>query len=383
MDNSQIISFLTVIFIFVCLLFSCYLLTVKTTNKTSNRLLAVFLLLNALDTSVFVYSDFITLHPSIEMVRIRMSIFKNPILFLYILSVIYADFKLKKKHLIHVVPFFISVSILTPSFFSTSTANQILYFETYLQAPEINFLLIFNNVLFVLYVLAIVFRLRHYRKILFENYTENISLLNYKWLSQLVIIIIIVALLTTIKDLSKYSFNLLILNKLRIVMLLCGITFISWLVLKSLYFSNFFTGIDPGIQLVKNLSKKSINPENEHNKNQIALLTNYMSTHEPFLDPALTIKKLSILVNIHEKELSILINHHLETHFFNFINNYRIEKAMILLKNREHKKTSIKEIMYTVGFNSKTPFNTAFKKHTKLTPSQFSKAEHSSLSPRY
>jgi len=70
-------------------------------------------------------------------------------------------------------------------------------------------------------------------------------------------------------------------------------------------------------------------------------------------------------------ELSILINHHLNKHFFDFINEYRIEKAMELLTNPERKEYTVLEILYEVGFNSKSSFNTAFKKHTGLTPTEY------------
>jgi AraC-like DNA-binding protein len=73
------------------------------------------------------------------------------------------------------------------------------------------------------------------------------------------------------------------------------------------------------------------------------------------------------------KELSVLINQHLNQHFFDFVNEYRIEEEKLLLKNPEKKEFTVLDILYEVGFNSKSSFNTAFKKHTGLTPTQFKK----------
>jgi len=36
-------------------------------------------------------------------------------------------------------------------------------------------------------------------------------------------------------------------------------------------------------------------------------------------------------------------------------------------------KKTVLEILYETGFNSKSVFNTAFKKHTGMTPTQFKK----------
>ena len=56
-----------------------------------------------------------------------------------------------------------------------------------------------------------------------------------------------------------------------------------------------------------------------------------------------------------------------------FINEYRIKKAMSRLINPIDDKETILEIMYEVGFNSKSSFNTLFKKQTGLTPSEYKK----------
>jgi AraC-like DNA-binding protein len=96
-----------------------------------------------------------------------------------------------------------------------------------------------------------------------------------------------------------------------------------------------------------------------------------MVNDEPFLDASLTIEDLSKQMNFETKDLSILINHHLNQHFFDFVNGYRIRKAMGILKDPEKKDLTILEILYEVGFNSKSSFNTAFKKHTNKTPTQY------------
>ena len=99
-----------------------------------------------------------------------------------------------------------------------------------------------------------------------------------------------------------------------------------------------------------------------------------MTEEKPYLDFELTLQKLAIQVDIPERELSLLINHHLNKHFFDFINEYRINDAKILLKDPTKKELTVLEILYEVGFNSKSSFYTAFKKATNQTPTEYRKS---------
>ena len=99
-----------------------------------------------------------------------------------------------------------------------------------------------------------------------------------------------------------------------------------------------------------------------------------MIDEQPFLNPALTIQDISQEMNVPVRELSVLINHQLGQHFYDFVNTYRIEKAKEILKDSSKSKVTILEILYEVGFNSKSSFNTAFKKHTGNTPTEYRKS---------
>jgi YesN/AraC family two-component response regulator len=99
-----------------------------------------------------------------------------------------------------------------------------------------------------------------------------------------------------------------------------------------------------------------------------------MTEEEPFLDPSLTIQELANQIDIPVRELSVLINHHMDQHFFDFVNEYRIQKAMGILKDQSRSQLTVLEILYEVGFNSKSSFNTYFKKHTNLTPTAYRNA---------
>ena len=60
--------------------------------------------------------------------------------------------------------------------------------------------------------------------------------------------------------------------------------------------------------------------------------------------------------------------------FFDFINGYRIKEAKRLLVDPKGELLTILAIAEEVGFNSKSSFNTAFKKITGMTPTEYKKS---------
>ena len=59
--------------------------------------------------------------------------------------------------------------------------------------------------------------------------------------------------------------------------------------------------------------------------------------------------------------------------FFDFINSYRVESVKEMLLNKEFEHYTVLAIGLESGFNSKTSFNTVFKKMTGVTPSEYRK----------
>ncbi|HNX97044.1 MAG TPA: two-component regulator propeller domain-containing protein [Candidatus Aminicenantes bacterium] len=94
------------------------------------------------------------------------------------------------------------------------------------------------------------------------------------------------------------------------------------------------------------------------------------ATDRLFLDPGMTLKKLAEKLRVHPNYLSQIINEKGRS-FSQFINGYRIEEARKQLLDPQKRNVSILSIAYDTGFYSKSVFNTAFKKITGQTPSQF------------
>ena len=371
MNFDSIIPFLAVVIVVLFLFFSVFLLTVKTEKKLSNILLAMFLTVVAVDISAFFYTEFIQLPLALEMLRIQVSNFKDPLLFLYILSIIYANFKLKKLHFIHLLPWVISIVILIPNFFWVDEKLKLQFLENFTNTTEGNFLRIFGHIISALYFVAEVYYVVRYRKLLLENFTDKNAFKNYNWLKQLLILISIGQILTIFKNVSRNSFTAETTDLLRIITLTFGIFLIFWLVFKALNSPKLFRGVDVNLKTSQEIKAK--NSEEELVSHQLEFLKNHMATKKTYLNPSLTIRKLAEALKMNARDLSVLINQHLNQHFFDFVNEYRIEDAKSILKNPVKKELTVLEVLYEVGFNSKSSFNTAFKKHTGLTPTQYKK----------
>jgi len=114
---------------------------------------------------------------------------------------------------------------------------------------------------------------------------------------------------------------------------------------------------------------KSSTLSSEQIQATVQRLTDLMKTEKPFLKPSFSLPDLAQQLNVSVHTLSQVINDGLGKSFFEMIAEYRIEEAKLLLKQQSNIK--VEEIAEQVGYNSKSSFNTAFKKITGKTPSEF------------
>ena len=71
--------------------------------------------------------------------------------------------------------------------------------------------------------------------------------------------------------------------------------------------------------------------------------------------------------------LSQIINDNWGVGFQEFLNSYRIKAAEVMLLDPAAGDRSILDVAYEAGFNSKSAFNAAFRRHRGTTPSEFRK----------
>ena len=95
-----------------------------------------------------------------------------------------------------------------------------------------------------------------------------------------------------------------------------------------------------------------------------------MQAKKPYLEPSLTLEDLAGELSLQSWDLSRVINGHFHQNFFNFVNSYRIEEALRLFAESERAGGPFLRWPTKLGFNSKSAFNSAFRKHTGRTPTE-------------
>jgi AraC-like DNA-binding protein len=110
----------------------------------------------------------------------------------------------------------------------------------------------------------------------------------------------------------------------------------------------------------------------ETDKSRYAMdIGGYMTRNKPYLEPVVTMKDLADKMSIPHHHMSQVLNEVYNKNFFDFINGYRIEESKKIMRDDIRGDKTIIEILFAVGFNSKSTFNAAFKKHTGMTPKEF------------
>ncbi|RKE95361.1 tetratricopeptide repeat protein [Ichthyenterobacterium magnum] len=127
-----------------------------------------------------------------------------------------------------------------------------------------------------------------------------------------------------------------------------------------------------------NSSTKSIAKpiHNDKIRDYIKILKSTIQDKKLYKNSNFSLKDLSKAINLHPNKLSWLLNEHLNQNFNEFINQYRLEyfKDEVLKPSNSH--ITLLGIAYESGFNSKTVFNTFFKKETGITPRQWVKSQN-------
>ncbi|KZN30619.1 hypothetical protein N480_06565 [Pseudoalteromonas luteoviolacea S2607] len=232
----------------------------------------------------------------------------------------------------------------------------------------------------------VVHRLNQYRKTLkdvFSNHDKK----ELNWMNWLLFIAASVWLCSVVTVFSSSLFNHAVFNSNTEVLL-------SLLLLWCM--THFGLQQKPALAMLDTASIKDIAIEPSNTKNNkysptnkyqrsaldkaqsariVIKINSAMEQDKLYLDPNLSLQKLSKHLNISPNYISQTLNETLSVSFFDFVNQWRIEaaKPKILANNN-----TVLDIALEVGFNARSSFYKAFKQTTGKTPSEFRKAQMNS-----
>lgn len=214
----------------------------------------------------------------------------------------------------------------------------------------------------LVYIIFAIIRLHQFTLQLKYSYA-SLDKINLTWLRILLYSYLVAWLITLI----VYIMQWILVNPpviLSIIVFLFFLAFFNIIVFKALTTPEIFNNPE----LLIREKKRSLS---ESKREQYLMkLEKYVQEHKPYLSSTINLNELADMVDIPPRSLSEVLNDSLNQNFFDFINTYRINEAEQLLTNSKDISITVSEILYDVGFNSKSAFYSAFKKYKGYSPAQ-------------
>ncbi len=367
MDFITIIIFLGIVQgVFVGIL----LLTLNRGNVKANRLLGILMILFSLSISGFELER-IPLDEDLHFLSdIPSSVIFTfgPLFFFYVITLTRRDFRFNKKSLVHFIPFFLLIvfNIVFYLFISNEesrTGND----QLFSTADSLILGLQLIHIFIYLFFTKIVIK-EHELKI--KSTLSSMDNINLRWLNLSVhlfngifgLIAVFLILSVIGINIDDYFNNII---HVLVALIILGLGY--WGFKQPIIFP-----VESDSVKVRKYEWSTLTDEKADD--YLIKLKVIMNDEKPYLESSLTLQKLADMVGISPQHLSQIINEKLNQNFFDFINCHRIKEAKRLLVDPKGELLTILAIAEEVGFNSKSSFNTAFKKITGMTPTEYKKS---------
>jgi len=359
---------LIIVILVQLLLFSFYLVTQKKGKLISNKILAVFLFSKSLVLINFLLYRFSVRSPHLYFILIPFAFLYGPPLFLYVKSLVNKNFALKKWDVLHLVPFVLCGGYFIYFYHLRSTATKARILTAAVEQTRIEEIIIIGSIhlQIICYLIVAVLTLLNYRSELKKIYS-NTGRMYFSWMNFVLFGYILIWIVdVNIFILDRISIPAYFLNSLA---LLLTFMYANIIVYKGLKQPKIFNGIEKRPKYTRSQLTQS------EKATYLKRLESYMEQEKPYLIPSLTINDLGEKVSIPPRYLSQIINESLGKNFFDFINSYRVEEAKQMLQDSSNRHFNILELLFEVGFNTKSVFNRVFKNHTGMTPTEYKKIQ--------
>jgi AraC-like DNA-binding protein len=283
-----------------------------------------------------------------------------PFFYFYIKSCFSNQFKLEKKHILHLLPFGIIMTFFLVMYVIKKGQNSIADLfslgsvESY-SIFIIDYIVRFQYIIYNVYLIVQLLKIE--KKIKQHKSTSELNV-NINWL-RFIVYGYAIACLGAVVTYFLWFINGNIAQKLNIFSILYFFLF---------FFIIFYDTIAPK-SISSIIRKKQFQTPDPELYEITTRLKKFLSENPMFLDADLSLKQLSEALNIKERSISQAINTIENKIFKDYINELRINHSLGLLSSQKDKP--IFEVMFESGFNTKTAFNSAFKKYTGKTPSEF------------
>lgn len=371
-------------------------------KRSISKLLLSFVLVvfNLLCFKILLHTTGLWNVPAFRYLPLAFELLIQPLIWLYISSLVKPDFVINRRHFKHFIPCAISFMYSMVVYLAVlqhqdleakdAIANRLLFNEV----KEVeDYLSILSSSIYWFLGLKLVLR---YRSWLYNN-TSNTDYPTYSWLRNISALMALLIILLTLDILLDYLLNF------------GSGRFIHWQVffvyLAALIYYLGLKGFQiservPALKKIGQEGKELIGPDNpdkedlrkpapiaggyvegaDENKISIEVeraqevkqaIISALETKEVYLDPELNLQKLSKEIGISPNVVSVVINKEFQKSFRNLINEYRVSKVKDRLKQAKTSNLTILGIAYECGFNSEASFYRIFKAVEGITPKEY------------
>jgi AraC-like DNA-binding protein len=354
-------SALVITSVFLTFILSVFFLVTSRGDRTNNRILALLLfvflvnILYSYMTSTYAFMYFTDWHKPMFLLR-QTSLLTGPLFYFYIVSFLKKRSVTIGSSLPHFVPFAVAVTVLG---WILSRIEHFIIWESPLDLADTVVILLSSFT----YLLRIMIILKN-EQAGFRGMVSNLRLSSHvTWLQVL--------------SLGFIAIWVVNLNSFALYMILkrpgwCAYT-VSIYALTAFLFVNILMMIvlaKPDIFYIVTKYRNSRLSDDEltgHRDRLYAL----METGKPYLNPEITLESLAGELGLGPRMLSQIINESCGKSFKQFILEYRLAESMKVLSDKQTSGLTILEVLYRVGFNSKSTFNNQFKLFTNMTPQEY------------
>jgi AraC-like DNA-binding protein len=281
--------------------------------------------------------------PLIAKSSIAVQMLGIPTFWLYVKALTTPDFRLERRHAVHLIPFAIGLALTGQSHWLQITVKVIVVLP---------------------YVVLAHLQIRAFA-MASKNFIADLTLLHLNWLRTLLIGVYAIMGIDTLDVITGAS--------VPVWILIPTVAFIGMMSLA--YFSLRVSPV-----FARETQNREQEPEQKTEPNRLSddlmdrqkeRLIETLKKNQLYLNPELRLSDLAEALDIRPYRVSEILNRGLHTTFYDLINGYRVSKAQELLLAPGSAQLNLLGIAMESGFKSKSVFNDVFKKSTGMTPSQF------------
>ncbi len=334
-------------------------------NRMANRLLALlclvfsFILLDAYFTRINFYLDY----PHFLLLYLPILFLIGPLLYFYSLFLTRSRGKFHARNLLHLLPLFLVIVAFIP-FYIKPGYEKIVDLDAYLMwIRTVQFLHALQCFIYLYFAFRV---LRRYQRHIADVYSL-VERINLNWLKILLAV-------------SAVLFGIYFIELLALFLFSWDFPYSYYGIILTIYLIGYWSMRQQPIATLPETreERREAKPEISRSRFEdgtveikLALLLNYMEKEKPYLESSLNLNELAGRLSLSPHNLSYIINSRLQKNFFQFVNQYRVEEVKCALAGKKKQREDLLAIAFEAGFNTKATFNTIFKSHTGMTPSEY------------